>query len=468
MEEESNLRLGDRRSGIRAATARRWLQRRRRPFLEPSDRSFEKMDNLPYELLATVLDQLHVIEKLKLKTVCQRWKNVLSDLLDMQTCLGVENPSATSQTRTMRKCIGNTTRHRIRTQDILMASADGGKLTRAIHGIFNNCPNLRVISIATLEDNSFDLESCVEMIADLYGSHLQCLSCRDFAFNQSALIQKFRALVHLDSFAISTTALLALVQSCPRLEGIDCDEIEDRGSALIHLPVGFKWLKVGSDDIDVLSIFSSPASQTIEMLSVSTNQRFSELDFCLPQLKRITFEGTVDIRPFLRSLKQSTQLEEAHLRLALEFNERQANPSFAWSSFFSSTKDLRVLSILSITTSHQTVQFLVSHCPRITKLRLAHTSLTNKSLEVLSQLPRLQALDIEFPVYPMHSFTEQGLLQLLNGKSRESLRMLNIQSTEEMVTDKVKEHIMILKTSFRLRNVCLLDQKAGVRRRFEI
>lgn len=426
------------------------------------------MENLPYELLATVLDQLHVIEKLKLKTVCVRWKNVLSDLLNMQSCLGVENPSATSVTRTIRKCIGNSKCHRIRGQDVIMASADGGKLTRAIHGIFQNCPNLRVISIATLEDNSFDLESCVEMIADLYGCRLQCLSCRDFAFNQSALIRKFRALVHLDSFAISTTALMTLVESSPRLEGIDCDEIEDRGSALFHLPFGFKWLKVGSDDIDVLSIFSSPASKSIEMLSVSTNQKLSDVDFCLPSLRRITFEGTVDVRSFLRSLKQSVHLEEAHLRLALQFNERQPNPSFAWSSFFTQTENLRVLSILSITTNHQTVEFLATHCPSITKLRLAHTSLTNKSLEVLSRLSHLEVLDIEFPVYPTHSFTEQGLLQLLNGRSRESLLMLNIQSTEEMVTDRVKEHIMILKTSFRLRNVCLLDQKAGVRRRFEI
>ena len=426
------------------------------------------MDNLPYEVLAAVLDQLHVIEKLHLQTVCSRWRDVLSDLLNMQSCLGVENPSATSQTRTIRKCIGNDRRHRIRAQDVILAPTDGGQLTRVIHGIFKHCPNLRVISIATLEDNSFDLESCVEKIADRYGAHLQCLSCRDFAFNQPALICKFHALVHLDSFAISTTALMSLIESCPKIEGIDCDEIEDRGTALIQLPAGFKWLKVGSDDMDVLSIFSSPAARTIEMLSVSTNHRLSDLDFNLPCLRRITFEGTVDVRSFLKSLKRSVFLQEANLRLALEFDERQANPSYAWSCFFASVKDIRALSILSITTSHEIVESLVSHCPRLTKLRLAHSTLTDKSLEVLSRLTRLELLDIEFPVYPVHSFTEAGLLQLLSGKSRESFRMLNIQSTDEMVTDKVKETILILKTSFLLRNVCLLDQKAGARRRFEI
>jgi hypothetical protein len=323
------------------------------------------------------------------------------------------------------------------------------------------CPNVSVVAMTGVEwhQSRQQLNTIIHFILTTYGKQLVCMSVCDFGFDYRTPLP---SLQHLAVSGVTIDAFQHLLLNSPKLSAFQIYEIDK--SVFSQFPKGLKILKVMVDQNGLENIFNSPASETLELLTLRSHDGLDSGVFNLPRLKSINFQGRITgsvLRDFLRSLELSHDLRELDLYSSLGSGEDISTGDII--RLFSSIPLLERLRIGRPSIPASIVEHLVSSCPRLRMVSFTDGFLTDDSLGHLSRLKEMEDLEI---VYNQGFISARGILSVINGQSGKKLkRLIVFKSRGNFVTDQIKEQLTSMKndTNFVLREVRLSGDSGSFR-----
>lgn len=413
------------------------------------------MDTFSDDILIDILVHLPFIDKIKSSRVCHAWKRVCQDLISRQDRLEVTRVSLGSLHGHHGKpsnCVQGCRVHTTSSKDVIAVHSEE-HLLRIITLLHLQCPNITVVAVSGVEwhQSKEQLHIVIDFILRCYDQQLACFSVCDFGFDYKTSLPNLQ---HLSVSGMTIDAFQHLLVNSPKLSGLQIYEIDK--SVFSQFPKGLKTLKMMSDQNGLENIFVSPASETLEVLSLRSHDGLDSGVFNMPRLRCINFHGRISgsvLRDFLRSLELSHDLRELDMYSALGSGEDITAGDCI--RLFAAVPLLQRLRVGRPSMPGPIIQFLVSSCPLLKMVSFTDGILTDDSLAHLARLDQLEDLEI---VYNQGVITERGITAVMNGNSSHKLRRLIVfKSKGNFVTDQVKEQLQAMKAdkNYMLREVKL-------------
>ena len=404
------------------------------------------MDQLPNELMVSILSFLDVTHKFQLRAVSRKWKQICEQILRKQkrltSCLYEDTffPLPPDQQFDQRDLVPDSL-VREKNRDCWPALL---RLMPGLTGVQFNC----------------EVSGFIRSLLETHSETLKCLICPNWSFRSVCRLPQLQV---IEADCITSDSFRSLIQYS-ELVAVKFCRCDFRDWHL--LPVGLISLTAAnSQDVTLDAVFSSGAASTLRTVSLRSDELRINRPFTLPEVQQLELSGDGaisdnEILSWAESFATCKQLQ--HLKFSTPIDALFLSSAVLWDTFFSAISEVSSLYLNlrchKLESMSQVIASLSEHCLSLEELTLPYANLNDSDMRTLSRLP-LRKLLVYSNSGPV---TERGIMYLLTGECADSLEQLHLYNNyhktkhePSMTSNVVKQKLKHLSEVNRLEGATL-------------